>query len=626
MKNRAYTYKRMFVFLVIFTILIMGIVFVGVVIRMENRRMRAELLIQARMLEMSINVKRVLNLSGSENDLNAPDYQRLKDQLTRARFANPQCRFVYLMGRQPDGEVFFFVDSEPPDSKDYSPPGQIYSEISPALINVFVTGKESVEGPVSDRWGSWVSALVPLIDSETGKLVAVLGMDIDARNWKMLIIYRSSPPAIITLLIFLLLGIFLFIQHKNEQEQIQLAISKIALQQSEKSFQQLFENMADGVAIYQAVDEGGNFVFVNLNKKGEEISQVKRKNIIGRRVTDVFPSTAEIGLLGVLQRVWRTGVSEYLPGILYKDKRIEHWTENYVLRLSAGLVVSIYSNITRRKQPEDEILSLARFPTEDPSPVLRIARDGKLLFVNQAGLKRLVNWRLQIGQLVLPMLRDLVFRALESGLEEQCDLEHGEQVYSFHIVPIVKSNYANLYGLDITVQKLAEEALKESERKVRALFDHSSHFIGLMTVDGILIEANRTALEFSGVEASSVLNKYFWQGPWWVHSLELQEKVRQAVEKVAHGEFIRFEATHVSKDGVSHYVDFSLKPVKDETGKVIFLVPEGRDITELKQAEQKLRKDLHDLEVFYKASIGREERILELKNQIKDLKHKSNNC
>lgn len=625
MKNRAYAHRRMFVFLFIFTIFVMGIAFVSLVVRLEDRRMRAELLIQARMLEMAINVKRVLSLSGSEVDFNSLDYQRLKEQLTKVRFANPQCRFVYLMGRRPSGEVFFFVDSEPPESQDYSPPGQIYSEISPSLLNVFVTGKESVEGPVSDRWGSWVSALVPIVHPETNKLVAVLGMDIDARNWKMLIIYRSSPPAIISLLIFLLLGIFLFIQYKNEQEAIRLAVSKVALQQSEKSFQQLFEHMADGVAIYQAVDEGGDFVFVNLNKKGEEISQVKRKNIIGRRVTEVFPSTAEIGLLGVLHRVWRTGVSEYLPGILYKDERIEHWTENYVLRLSSNLVVAIYSNITRRKQSEDEILSLARFPTEDPSPVLRIARDGKLLFVNQAGLKRLVNWRLQIGQLVLPMLRDLVSRALESGLEEQCDIEHGEQVYSFHVVPIVKSNYANLYGLDITVQKLAEEALKESERKVRALFDHSSHFIGLMTIDGILIEANRTALEFSGVEASNVLNKYFWQGPWWAHSLELQEKVRQAVEKVARGEFVRFEATHVSRDGVAHYVDFSLKPVKDEAGKVIFLVPEGRDITELKQAEQKLRKDLHDLEVFYKASIGREERILELKNQIKDLQHKPSN-
>jgi PAS domain S-box-containing protein len=140
---------------------------------------------------------------------------------------------------------------------------------------------------------------------------------------------------------------------------------------------------------------------------------------------------------------------------------------------------------------------------------------------------------------------------------------------------------------DITESKKAENALRESERKKHAFFDRTFQLIGLTTTDGILIEANRTSLEFSGVEASSVLNKPFWQGPWWAHSPELQEKLRQAVGKAARGEFIRFEATHVAKDGMLHYVDFSLKPVKDETGKVIFLIPEGRDITELKNKEKR---------------------------------------
>jgi PAS domain S-box-containing protein len=153
----------------------------------------------------------------------------------------------------------------------------------------------------------------------------------------------------------------------------------------------------------------------------------------------------------------------------------------------------------------------------------------------------------------------------------------------------LKANEQQLL-IEISERKLAEKAIRESERKMQAIFNQTFQFIGLMTVDGILIEANRTALKFSGIEASSVLNKPFWLGPWWSHSPELQEKVHQAVGKVARGEFIRFEATHLDKDGTVHYVDFSLKPVKDETGKIIFLIPEGRDITERKQAEEELRK------------------------------------
>ena len=112
--------------------------------------------------------------------------------------------------------------------------------------------------------------------------------------------------------------------------------------------------------------------------------------------------------------------------------------------------------------------------------------------------------------------------------------------------------------------------------------------MGLLTVEGILIEINKTALEISGVQAVSVLNKPFWQGPWWVHSSELQEKLRQAVGKAAAGEFIYLDASYVDKEGILHYSDFSIKPAKDETGKVVFLITEGRDIIERKRAEEAL--------------------------------------
>jgi PAS domain S-box-containing protein len=177
------------------------------------------------------------------------------------------------------------------------------------------------------------------------------------------------------------------------------------------------------------------------------------------------------------------------------------------------------------------------------------------------------------------MLRaDVPFWARLDGIASQD--EHGRPVC--HIV-----------ASDISDQKRVQEALQQSkakyelERKFHAILDQTFEFIGLLTPDGTIIEANRSALRLAGIESSAVLGRPFWETPWWTHSPEMQDRLRDAIKAAAGGEFVRFEATHPSAvDGSIHYVDFSLKPVADENGTIVFLVPEGRDITDRKRAEE----------------------------------------
>ncbi len=141
---------------------------------------------------------------------------------------------------------------------------------------------------------------------------------------------------------------------------------------------------------------------------------------------------------------------------------------------------------------------------------------------------------------------------------------------------------------DITDKKRAEESLRESERKFRAIFDQTFQFTGLMTLDGTLLEANRSALKLAGIQESDILGRPFWETPWWTHSTELQEKLRAAIQVAAKGAFVRFNATHPAADGSLHEIDFSIKPVLDEAGRIVFLIPEGRDITDQKRAQDAL--------------------------------------
>ncbi|HLG55929.1 MAG TPA: PAS domain S-box protein [Vicinamibacterales bacterium] len=134
------------------------------------------------------------------------------------------------------------------------------------------------------------------------------------------------------------------------------------------------------------------------------------------------------------------------------------------------------------------------------------------------------------------------------------------------------------------------DQLVTTERRFRAIFDQTFQFIGLLSVDGTLLEVNETALAFAGAGQADVIGKKFWDTPWWTHSPELQGRLRAAVHRAGHGDVVRFEVTHRAADGRLHHVDFSLKPVRDGDGAVVMLIPEGHDISERKEAEDALRR------------------------------------
>ena len=192
--------------IVVLAALVAGILVTWSTAWSTSRKMRSHLLGNARIAAQTVGIGHVAALSGTAADMQSPDYLRLKNELTRVRRAVRDCRFAYLMGRKPDGTIFFYADSEPVGSKDESPAGQSYDEASAVLRGVFTLGRENTDGPMRDRWGTWLSAFVPLTGLGTASAAVVLGVDVDARDWAMAIAANSAIPAVLTIVLLIALG------------------------------------------------------------------------------------------------------------------------------------------------------------------------------------------------------------------------------------------------------------------------------------------------------------------------------------------------------------------------------------------------------------------------------------
>jgi PAS domain S-box-containing protein len=130
------------------------------------------------------------------------------------------------------------------------------------------------------------------------------------------------------------------------------------------------------------------------------------------------------------------------------------------------------------------------------------------------------------------------------------------------------------------VQRQTEAALYESEQRFREIFNTTFQFVGLLSPDGILLEANQTALTFGGLTREEAIGRPFWEVRWWTISLQTQQQLQEAIAQARQGNFVRYEVEVLGIGETTTIIDFSLKPMRNDAGQVVLLIPEGRDISD----------------------------------------------
>jgi PAS domain S-box-containing protein len=202
----------------------------------------------------------------------------------------------------------------------------------------------------------------------------------------------------------------------------------------------------------------------------------------------------------------------------------------------------------------------------------------------------------------------LALKKASSGEFVRYETEHTDKngqvlPFDFSLNPIFNKEGKVMYLIaesrDISKLKESQTALQIKEERFAAIFNHTFQFIGLMTPDGILIEVNEAALQFFKMNLEQVIGKTYWDDSW-SFSTEVKEKLKLCIAKAAAGEFIRheWEYTHYIT-GLKYVFDFSLKPVYNREGNIIYLIPEARDITELK----KVLKALEERETSFRHAV-----------------------
>ncbi|SEM69418.1 PAS domain S-box-containing protein [Syntrophus gentianae] len=315
-----------------------------------DRELRTDLLPQVCMIAASVNPQRVALLSGTKADLASPDYQRIKEQLTRIRLSNPKCRFLYLMSRRSDGTIILHVDSEPVQSKDYSPPGQVYSEAPEELHSVFATGKATVRGPYSDRWGTWVSAFVPLPDTGTSGGQTVFGMDIAAADWIGTVALRATLPAALAALVALL-ALFAASLYRSRRD---LRDRQEELRQTEATLRCIFKATPVGLSTVK------DHVIQSVNKAWCNSFGYSESEIIGQDSRMIFENKAEYERVG--RELYSDLTKRGIASVQTRHRRKDGILRDVILTaaplsldtLSLEAVVAV-EDITERKHLEERL-------------------------------------------------------------------------------------------------------------------------------------------------------------------------------------------------------------------------------------------------------------------------------
>ncbi|MFO7619300.1 MAG: PAS domain S-box protein [Thermoplasmata archaeon] len=406
-----------------------------------------------------------------------------------------------------------------------------------------------------------------------------------------------------------ILGIVTDISGLKKAQEAQMA--------NETRYRELANGISSGVAVYEAEEDGKDFVIRDFNQAAERIEKLQKADAIGRRVTEVFPGIREMGLLKVFKRVWKTGVPEHHPISMYRDNRIAAWRENFVYKLPTGEIVAIYNDVTERKKAEQALMESEekyRMLTEKANDAIFLAdaKTGILIDVNQKACELTGRSRKEL----IGMHQAKLHPSEEVKIYEKIFKAHVKNGSAIHEnivvahkggrrVPVsISASVFEIGGRmvnqgifhDLTERVMAEGAIKKSEEKIQTIFTSMEDLVFGFDANEIFISCHSPA---SG--------KLFLPKEMFIGKLYSDVMPPHVVKLLAKGfgknrkhESADFEYP-LSLGEEERWFSAKMSPIfidEEYNGSVAVV----RDITERRRMEEELRSSREQLNALFQAS------------------------
>jgi PAS domain S-box-containing protein len=377
---------------------------------------------------------------------------------------------------------------------------------------------------------------------------------------------------------------------------------------SEKRYRELFENINSGVAVYEVIGDGQDFIFKDFNRAGEKIDHAQREKLIGKSIFEVRPGVEQFGLIEVLRHVWQTGEPAHHPVTFYQDNQLNGWYENFIYKLPSGEIVTVFENITERKRVEEDLKeSEAKYRSlieQAWDGIFVVDSTGRMLLVNQQACQMLGYSQEELLQLNISDTYPVEQRA--HAIERIARTQKGEHL---RYERMILRKDGTFYPVDVTIGMLPSGLIQGivrdiTERKeAEAQIAYQANLLAQVG-DAIVASDEQYRLTAWNLAAEAM---YGWKAEEvlghdgigicrteWVNADP--GEMRQMIAKTGHW---HGEATQARKDGTRIPVEVSSLMLRDDSGQITGYVSVNRDITERKQAEEVLRETNDYLENLF---------------------------